>query len=120
MFLSREKVNLKKQWMLRRTKTPSNFIFFMLTIVLNTWSHLQCHSLFMLLIYSVLVMSRVHLQRLLGTRLALLRKEQAMAYARGLVAGFEIHNLDALIWFANTFGASRLRYELVTTGLLFT
>lgn len=53
--------------------------------------------------------SKVHLQRLLGTRLALLRKEQAMAYARGLVAGFEIHNLDALIWFANAFGASRLR-----------
>ncbi|XP_062013229.1 COP1-interacting protein 7 isoform X1 [Rosa rugosa] len=53
--------------------------------------------------------SKVHLQRLLGTRLALLRKEQAMAYARGLVAGFEIHNLDALIMFADAFGASRLR-----------
>lgn len=119
MFLSREKVYLKKQWMLWRTKIPSNYIFFMLTIVLNM-VYLQCHSLFMLLIYSVLVMSRVHLQRLLGTRLALLRKEQAMAYARGLVAGFEIHNLDALILFADVFGASRLRYELVPTGLLFT
>ncbi|XP_050368611.1 COP1-interacting protein 7 isoform X2 [Argentina anserina] len=53
--------------------------------------------------------SKVHLQRLLGTRLALLRREQAMAYARGLVAGFEIHNLDPLIMFADAFGASRLR-----------
>lgn len=68
----------------------------------------------MFLTESVFVMLRVHLQRLLGTRLALLRKEQAMAYARGLVAGFEIHNLDALIMFADAFGASRLKYELVT------
>lgn len=38
-----------------------------------------------------------------------------MAYARGLVAGFEIHNMDDLISFSDAFGASRLRYELVTS-----
>lgn len=45
----------------------------------------------------------------------MLRKQQAMAYARGLVAGFEIHNIDDLISFSDAFGASRLRYELVTS-----
>ncbi|KAK4271495.1 hypothetical protein QN277_020185 [Acacia crassicarpa] len=53
--------------------------------------------------------SKMSLQRLLESRLALLRKEQAMAFARGLVAGFEIDNIDDLICFANAFGASRLR-----------
>jgi len=42
----------------------------------------------------------------------LLRKEQAMAYARGLVAGFEVDNINDLISFADVFGASRLRYDL--------
>lgn len=53
--------------------------------------------------------SKISLQRLLESRLALLRKEQAMAYARGLVAGFDIDNIDDLICFANAFGATRLR-----------
>ncbi|XP_015574626.1 COP1-interacting protein 7 isoform X2 [Ricinus communis] len=53
--------------------------------------------------------SKIQLQRLLETRKTLLRKEQAMAYARGLVAGFEIDNIDDLISFADAFGASRLR-----------
>ncbi|KAF2305139.1 hypothetical protein GH714_002021 [Hevea brasiliensis] len=53
--------------------------------------------------------SKIQLQRLLETRKTLLRKEQAMAYARGLVAGFEVHNIDDLISFADAFGASRLR-----------
>lgn len=44
--------------------------------------------------------------------MALLRKEQAMAYTRSLVAGFDIDNIDDLVYFANAFGASRLRYEL--------
>jgi len=35
-----------------------------------------------------------------------------MAYSRGLVAGFEIDSIDDLIYFANAFGATRLRYEL--------
>ncbi|KAI4296673.1 hypothetical protein L6164_036614 [Bauhinia variegata] len=53
--------------------------------------------------------SKISLQRLLESRIALLRKEQAMAYARGRVAGFEIANIDDLIHFANAFEAFRLR-----------
>nr|XP_043619197.1 COP1-interacting protein 7 isoform X2 [Erigeron canadensis] len=53
--------------------------------------------------------SKIQLQRLLETRKAMLRKEQAMAYARALVAGFETENMNDLILFADAFGASRLR-----------
>ncbi|KAK7302743.1 hypothetical protein RJT34_13639 [Clitoria ternatea] len=53
--------------------------------------------------------SKISLQRVLESRIALLRKEQAMAYTRGLVAGFEIESIDHLIYFANAFGAVRLR-----------
>ncbi|KAI3441550.1 uncharacterized protein J3R85_002141 [Psidium guajava] len=53
--------------------------------------------------------SKVHLQRVLETRKAVLRKEQAMAYARALVAGFELEHIDNLIYFADAFGALRLR-----------
>ena len=56
------------------------------------------------------MLTRIRLQRLLETRKALLRKEQAMAYARALAAGFELDNVDDLISFADAFGASRLRY----------
>ncbi|XP_071724392.1 COP1-interacting protein 7-like, partial [Rutidosis leptorrhynchoides] len=52
--------------------------------------------------------SKVQLQRLLESRKALLRREQAMAYARGFVAGFGIDNIDDLISFADAFKASRL------------
>ncbi|KAI8010103.1 COP1-interacting protein 7 [Camellia lanceoleosa] len=45
----------------------------------------------------------------LETQKAVLRKEQAMAYARALVAGFEMDYIDDLISFADAFGASRLR-----------
>ena len=58
-----------------------------------------------------LVMDRVRLQRVLETRKVVLRKEQAMAYARALVAGFEMDYIDNLISFADAFGASRLRYK---------
>ncbi|KAL5538699.1 hypothetical protein UlMin_044812 [Ulmus minor] len=53
--------------------------------------------------------SKVRLQRVLETRKAVLLKEQAMAYARALVAGFEPDYLDDLISFADSFGALRLR-----------
>ncbi|CAA2995811.1 Hypothetical predicted protein [Olea europaea subsp. europaea] len=53
--------------------------------------------------------SKFRLQRIMDTRKTLLQKEQAMAYARAVVAGFEIDNIDDLICFADTFGASRLR-----------
>ncbi|KAJ4828457.1 hypothetical protein Tsubulata_005683 [Turnera subulata] len=53
--------------------------------------------------------SKVHLQRALETRKAVLHKEQAMAYARALVTGFELDSIHDLISFADAFGASRLR-----------
>ncbi|XP_062090625.1 COP1-interacting protein 7 [Humulus lupulus] len=53
--------------------------------------------------------SKIRLQRVLETRRAVLCKEQAMAYARALVARFEPDYLDDLISFADAFGASRLR-----------
>lgn len=58
-------------------------------------------------------MNRIRLQRVLETRKAMLHKEQAMAYARALVAGFDLYYIDHLISFADAFGASRLRYESV-------
>lgn len=57
--------------------------------------------------------SKYKLQCVLDTRKALLRKEQAMAYARATVAGFEVEQMDDLICFANAFGASRLREACV-------
>ncbi|CAI0438994.1 unnamed protein product [Linum tenue] len=53
--------------------------------------------------------SKVHLQRALESRKSILRKEQAMAYARALVTGFEPDCIYDLISFADAFGASRLR-----------
>ncbi|KAG4981425.1 hypothetical protein JHK85_035383 [Glycine max] len=53
--------------------------------------------------------SRVRLQRVLDNRKAMLCKEQAMAYARALVAGYYPESVDDLICFADAFGASRLR-----------
>ncbi|KAF5742259.1 hypothetical protein HS088_TW09G00303 [Tripterygium wilfordii] len=53
--------------------------------------------------------SKIQHQRLLGTRKMLLQKEQAMAYAGGHAAGFEMGSIDDLISFADAFGASRLR-----------
>ena len=51
---------------------------------------------------------RVQLLRVLETRKTVLRKEQAMAFARAVAAGFDIDNLIYLISFAERFGASRL------------
>ncbi|KAK4787027.1 hypothetical protein SAY86_010860 [Trapa natans] len=53
--------------------------------------------------------SRIRLQRLLETRRATLLRSQAMAYARARAAGFEMDNMDDLIAFSDTFGASRMR-----------
>ncbi|XVF70353.1 hypothetical protein PTKIN_Ptkin11bG0155200 [Pterospermum kingtungense] len=53
--------------------------------------------------------SKVRLQRVLETRKKVLSQEQAMAYARALVAGYEPDNIDDLISFADAFGALRLR-----------
>lgn len=54
-------------------------------------------------------MVRVRLQRVLESRKAMLKKEQAMAYARALVAGFEMVYLHDLVSFSDAFGAIRLR-----------
>ncbi|KAL0406827.1 UNVERIFIED_CONTAM: COP1-interacting protein 7 [Sesamum latifolium] len=54
-------------------------------------------------------MDRIRLQRVLESRKAMLKKEQAMAYARALVAGFEMDYIYDLISFSDAFGASRLR-----------
>ncbi|KAG6392219.1 hypothetical protein SASPL_146432 [Salvia splendens] len=53
--------------------------------------------------------SRARLQHLMDTRKTLLLKEQAMAYARAVVAGYEMEDIDDLICFADKFGASQLR-----------
>ncbi|GFP78594.1 hypothetical protein PHJA_000002900 [Phtheirospermum japonicum] len=52
---------------------------------------------------------KVRLQRVLETRMSMLKKEQAMAYARALVAGFEMDYLYDLVSFSDAFGAHRLR-----------
>ncbi|CAD6225860.1 unnamed protein product [Miscanthus lutarioriparius] len=52
--------------------------------------------------------SKVQLLRVLETRKTVLRKEQAMAFARAVAAGFDIDNLGYLIAFAERFGAARL------------
>lgn len=53
--------------------------------------------------------SKARLQRVVETRKAVLRKEQAMVYARALAAGFQMDNLQDLLLFSDAFGASRLR-----------
>ncbi|RZC65410.1 hypothetical protein C5167_009096 [Papaver somniferum] len=55
--------------------------------------------------------SKIRLQRVLETRKKVLRKEQAMAYARAFVAGFDMDWIDDLILFSDAFGALRLRYD---------
>ncbi|KAK6132715.1 hypothetical protein DH2020_033520 [Rehmannia glutinosa] len=52
---------------------------------------------------------RIRLQRVLESRKAVLKKEQAMAYARALVAGFEMDYIYDLVSFSDAFGAQRLR-----------
>lgn len=54
-------------------------------------------------------MYRIRLQRVLESRKAMLKKEQAMAYARALVAGFEMDYIYDLVSFSDAFGALRLR-----------
>ncbi|KAK9150031.1 hypothetical protein Syun_008340 [Stephania yunnanensis] len=53
--------------------------------------------------------SKLRLHRVLEARKAVLRREQAMAYARAFAAGFEMDHIEDLIFFSDAFGASRLR-----------
>lgn len=43
----------------------------------------------------------------------MLKKEQAMAYARALVAGFGMDYIYDLVSFSDAFGALRLRLEII-------
>ncbi|KAH7691537.1 beta-sandwich domain of Sec23/24 domain-containing protein [Dioscorea alata] len=52
--------------------------------------------------------SKVHLMRALETRKSVLQKEQGMAFARAVAAGFDMDHMSQLISFAECFGASRL------------
>ncbi|KAI4318050.1 hypothetical protein L6164_025859 [Bauhinia variegata] len=52
--------------------------------------------------------SKVQLLKVLETRKSMLQKEQGMAFARAVAAGFDIDDLPALMSFAECFGASRL------------
>ncbi|GER56524.1 COP1-interacting protein 7, partial [Striga asiatica] len=56
---------------------------------------------------------KIRLHRVLESRKAMLKKEQAMAYARSLVAGFEMDSLYDLVSFGDAFGAHRLREACV-------
>lgn len=52
--------------------------------------------------------SKVQLVQVLETRKTVLQKEQGMAFARAVAAGFDIDNIAALHSFAESFGASRM------------
>ncbi|CAH2080474.1 unnamed protein product [Thlaspi arvense] len=52
--------------------------------------------------------SRVQLLKVLEARKTVLQKEQGMAFARAVAAGFDIDHIAPLVSFAECFGASRL------------
>ncbi|XP_078429322.1 COP1-interacting protein-like protein [Wolffia australiana] len=52
--------------------------------------------------------AKVNLLRVLQIRKEALRKEQGMAFARAMAAGFTVENISDLISFAECFGAARL------------
>ncbi|KAH7669790.1 beta-sandwich domain of Sec23/24 domain-containing protein [Dioscorea alata] len=52
--------------------------------------------------------SKVHLLRVLETRKTVLQKEQGMAFARAVAAGFDMDHMLQLISFAECFGATRM------------
>ncbi|XP_039000097.1 COP1-interacting protein 7-like isoform X2 [Hibiscus syriacus] len=59
--------------------------------------------------YSAEGNSKAQLLKVLETRKTVLQKEQSMAFARAVAAGFDIDHMASLISFAETFGASRFR-----------
>ncbi|WOH10219.1 hypothetical protein DCAR_0729684 [Daucus carota subsp. sativus] len=58
---------------------------------------------------------RDHLKHVLQSQKSLLQREEAMAYARTLVAGFEMEHIDELIFFADAFGTSCLSLDYKIT-----
>lgn len=59
-------------------------------------------------LYGVQILTRVQLLKVLETRKTALQKEQGMAFARAVAAGFDIDHVAALVSFAECFGAMRL------------
>ncbi|XP_044487155.1 COP1-interacting protein 7-like [Mangifera indica] len=53
--------------------------------------------------------SKVQLLKVLETRKTALQKEQGMAFARAVAAGFNVDHMAPLMLFAESFGATRLR-----------
>ena len=79
------------------------------TALKNSSGSYTCFLMILEADYSVFTMfCRVQLLRVPETRKTVLRKEQAMAFARAVAAGFDIDNLIYLISFAENFGASCL------------
>lgn len=60
------------------------------------------------LIGDVELFIRVQVLKVLETRKKVLQKEQGMAFARAVAAGFQVDDMMPLISFAKSFGASRL------------
>ncbi|KAL9410903.1 hypothetical protein AB3S75_044639 [Citrus x aurantiifolia] len=52
---------------------------------------------------------KVQLLKVLETRKIVLQKEQGMAFARAVAAGFDVDHIPSLMSFAESFGASRLK-----------
>ncbi|CAN4091101.1 unnamed protein product [Withania somnifera] len=53
--------------------------------------------------------TRVQLLKVLETRKSVLQKEQGMAFARSVAAGFDIDHMTQMVSFSESFGASRLK-----------
>lgn len=51
---------------------------------------------------------RVQLLKIMDSRKTVLKKEQGMAFARAVAAGFDIDHVTSLVSFAESFGAMRL------------
>lgn len=108
------KLKMEERMMVHKKKIPSksSYTIEWLSSFISS-SHINIFKDLHYWFFYFVVLARIRLQRLLETRKALLRKEQAMAYARALVAGFEMDNMNDLILFSDAFGALRLRYDSV-------
>lgn len=51
----------------------------------------------------------MQLLKVLETRKIVLQKEQGMAFARAVAAGFDVDHIPSLMSFAESFGSSRLK-----------
>lgn len=79
------------------------------------YHHLLCVLIVRIILWPIhnllfRLLTRAQLLKVLETRKTVLQKEQSMAFARAVAAGFDIDNMAPLMSFAEAFGASRLRY----------